>query len=91
MQLVQAFAGFSLGEADILRRAIGKKKIDLLMEQKEKFIKAANSQGHSTELAKYIFEDIIEPFAGYGFNKSHAACYSANILPDRISQSVLPC
>jgi DNA polymerase-3 subunit alpha len=76
MQLVQAFAGFSLGEADILRRAIGKKKIDLLMEQKEKFIKAANSQGHSTDLAKYIFEDIIEPFAGYGFNKSHAACYA---------------
>lgn len=76
MQLVQAFAGFSLGEADILRRAIGKKKIDLLMEQKEKFIKAANAQGHSTDLAKYIFEDIIEPFAGYGFNKSHAACYA---------------
>ncbi len=76
MQLVQAFAGFSLGEADILRRAIGKKKIDLLMEQKQKFIEAANSQGHTTELAKYIFEDIIEPFAGYGFNKSHAACYS---------------
>lgn len=76
MQLVQAFAGFSLGEADILRRAIGKKKIDLLMEQKEKFIKAANTQGHSTDLAKYIFEDIIEPFAGYGFNKSHAACYA---------------
>lgn len=76
MQLVQAFAGFSLGEADILRRAIGKKKVDLLMEQKEKFIAAANAEGHSTELAKYIFEDIIEPFAGYGFNKSHAACYS---------------
>jgi DNA polymerase III subunit alpha len=76
MQLVQAFAGFSLGEADILRRAIGKKKIDLLMEQKEKFINAALSQGHKKELAKYIFEDIIEPFAGYGFNKSHAACYS---------------
>ena len=76
MQLVQAFAGFSLGEADILRRAIGKKKMDLLMEQKEKFITAANAEGHTTELAKYIFEDIIEPFAGYGFNKSHAACYS---------------
>ncbi len=76
MQLVQAFAGFSLGEADILRRAIGKKKVDLLMEQKEKFIKAANLQGHSTDLAKYIFEEIIEPFAGYGFNKSHAACYA---------------
>jgi DNA polymerase-3 subunit alpha len=76
MQLVQAFAGFSLGEADILRRAIGKKKMDLLMEQKEKFITAANAQGHTGELARYIFEDIIEPFAGYGFNKSHAACYS---------------
>lgn len=76
MQLVQAFAGFSLGEADILRRAIGKKKIDLLMEQKEKFIKAAVAQGNTEELAKYIFEDIIEPFAGYGFNKSHAACYA---------------
>ena len=76
MQLVQAFAGFSLGEADILRRAIGKKKVDLLMEQKEKFIKAADSQGHPEKLARYIFEEIIEPFAGYGFNKSHAACYS---------------
>ncbi|MDD5197415.1 MAG: DNA polymerase III subunit alpha [Candidatus Gracilibacteria bacterium] len=76
MQLVQAFAGFSLGEADILRRAIGKKKIDLLMEQKGKFIDAAKAQGHKEELAKYIFEDIIEPFAGYGFNKSHAACYA---------------
>ncbi len=76
MQLVQAFAGFSLGQADILRRAIGKKKIDLLMEQKEKFITAAKSQGHPEKLANYIFEDIIEPFAGYGFNKSHAACYS---------------
>ncbi len=76
MQLVRAFAGFSLGEADILRRAIGKKKMDLLMEQKEKFFTASKQQGHSDELARYIFEDIIEPFAGYGFNKSHAACYS---------------
>jgi len=76
MQLVQAFSGFSLGEADILRRAIGKKKVDLLMEQKEKFIKAAIVQGHPEKLAKYIFEDIIEPFANYGFNKSHSACYA---------------
>ena len=76
MQLVQAFAGFSLGEADILRRAIGKKKYDLLMEQRDKFIAAAHSQGHKEDLAIYIFDEIIEPFAGYGFNKSHAACYS---------------
>jgi DNA polymerase-3 subunit alpha len=76
MQLVQAFAGFSLGEADILRRAIWKKKIDLLMEQRWKFIDAAIRQWHPEELAIYIFDEIIEPFAGYGFNKSHAACYS---------------
>lgn len=77
MQLVQAFAGFSLGEADILRRAIGKKKYDLLMEQRVKFIDAArDEQGHPEDLAIYIFDEIIEPFAGYGFNKSHAACYS---------------
>ncbi|PID84073.1 DNA polymerase III subunit alpha [Candidatus Gracilibacteria bacterium] len=76
MQIVQAFAGFSLGEADILRRAIGKKKYKLLMEQREKFIDAAIQAGHPKDLAVYIFDDIIEPFAGYGFNKSHAACYS---------------
>lgn len=76
MQLVQAFAGFSLGEADILRRAIGKKKYELLMEQRGKFIDAAVKESHPEELAIYIFDEIIEPFAGYGFNKSHAACYS---------------
>jgi DNA-directed DNA polymerase III PolC len=76
MQLVQAFAWFSLGEADILRRAIGKKKLDLLMEQRDKFIQAAHTQWHKEDLAIYIFDEIIEPFAGYGFNKSHAACYS---------------
>ena len=76
MQLVQAFAGFSLWEADILRRAIWKKKVDLLMEQKEKFIDAAVREWNPKELAIYIFEEIIEPFAGYWFNKSHAACYS---------------
>ncbi len=76
MQLVQAFAGFSLGEADILRRAIGKKKYELLMEQRGKFIDAAVREWHPEELAIYIFDEIIEPFAGYGFNKSHAACYA---------------
>ncbi len=76
MQIVQAFAGFSLGEADILRRAIGKKKYELLMEQRGKFIDAAKVQWHPEQLAIYIFDEIIEPFAWYGFNKSHAACYS---------------
>ncbi len=76
MQIVQAFAGFSLGEADILRRAMGKKIKELMEEQKGKFIEAAMKLGHTEKLATYIFTDIIEPFAGYGFNKSHAACYS---------------
>jgi len=76
MQIVQAFAGFSLGEADILRRAMGKKIKELMDEQKGKFIEAALKIGHTEKLATYIFTDIIEPFAGYGFNKSHAACYA---------------
>ncbi len=76
MQIVQAFAGFSLGEADILRRAMGKKIKELMDEQKGKFIEAAMKLWHDEKLAKYIFTDIIEPFAGYGFNKSHAACYA---------------
>lgn len=46
------------------------------MEQRGKFIDAANKEGHKEELAIYIFDEIIEPFAGYGFNKSHAACYA---------------
>lgn len=76
MQMVQAFAGFSLGEADILRRAIWKKKIDILLQQKDIFVKAAETHGHKPELSIHIFENIIEPFAGYWFNKSHAACYA---------------
>lgn len=76
MQIVQAFAWFSLWEADILRRAMGKKIKELMDEQKWKFIEAAVRQWHSEKLATYIFTDIIEPFAGYWFNKSHAACYS---------------
>lgn len=76
MKMVQVFAWFSLWEADILRRAIWKKKVSVLIAQKRIFIDAAKKQGHSEDLAKHIFEDIIEPFAGYGFNKSHAACYA---------------
>jgi DNA polymerase-3 subunit alpha len=76
LQIVQKFAGFSLGEADILRRAIGKKIIKELMAQKEKFMQKAIAIGHTEKEALFIFEKVIEPFAGYGFNKSHAACYA---------------
>lgn len=76
MQIAQKFAGFSLADADILRKAIGKKIAELLTEQKEKFIQGAEKLGHPAKLAKQIFEKVIEPFAGYGFNKSHAASYA---------------
>lgn len=65
MALVQAFAGFSLAQADILRRAIGKKKFDLLMEQRQIFIDAAKNEGNKEDLAVYIFDEIIRPFADY--------------------------
>lgn len=75
LQIAQKFAGFSLGEADLLRRAIGKKIAEELMAQREKFIEGGVEQGYSKQLATDIFDKVIEPFANYGFNKSHAACY----------------
>ena len=75
LQIARDFAGFSLGEADILRKAVGKKIASLLVEQREKFVKGAVKNGHKEDFAKTVFEDVIEPFAGYGFNKAHAVCY----------------
>ncbi len=76
LQIAQAFAGFSLGEADLLRRAIGKKIKKELDAQREKFINGAVAKGYPEKLAIQIFDDVITPFAGYGFNKSHAAGYA---------------
>jgi len=76
LQIAKIFAGFSLGEADILRKAVGKKDPKLLEEQRDKFIEGAIKNEHSEKFAKEVFEKVIEPFAGYGFNKSHAACYA---------------
>jgi len=75
MQIARDLAGFTMGEADVLRKAMGKKKADLLAEQKEKFIRGCGGKGINGELAERIFT-FIEPFAGYGFNRSHAACYA---------------
>lgn len=75
MKVAQIIAGFSLGGADMLRRAMGKKKIDVLMAKKKEFEEGAVKNGHTKEHADEIFEIMI-PFAGYGFNKSHAAAYS---------------
>lgn len=75
MKIASEFAGFTLGEADILRRAMGKKKPEVMKEQREKFVNGAVQRGHSREKAEELF-DIIEYFAGYGFNKSHSAAYA---------------
>lgn len=76
LQIAQAFAGYSLGEADLLRRAIGKKIKSELDAQREKFIAGATEKSYDKKLAEKIFDDVITPFAGYGFNKSHAAGYA---------------
>lgn len=76
LQLARNFAGFSLGEADILRKAVGKKDPKLLASEKDKFISGAVQQGHKKKFAEEVFEKVIKPFAAYGFNKSHATCYA---------------
>ncbi len=75
MQVANIFAGYTLGEADILRRAMSKKKFDLLKSEEEKFIKRSIARGHDATLSKKIF-DLILNFAGYGFNRSHSVAYS---------------
>lgn len=75
MQVVQVLAGFSLGQADILRRAMGKKKHEVLMSQKENFLKGTDENHIDRALAEKIF-DLLTHFADYGFNKSHSAAYA---------------
>jgi DNA polymerase-3 subunit alpha len=75
MKVAQIIGGFSLGKADILRRAMGKKKVKDMEKMKVEFIAGAKELGHKEKHASGIF-DMLEPFAGYGFNKSHAAAYS---------------
>jgi DNA polymerase III subunit alpha len=75
MQIAQVLSGFSPGEADILRRAMGKKKRAELEKQKERFVEGAIKNNITKDTANFIFKKI-EPFAEYGFNKSHAAAYA---------------
>ena len=75
MQIVQAIGGFSLGEADLIRRAMGKKKIDYMKQKAEEFAQGAVNQGLDRGHAIELF-GLIEKFAGYGFNKSHSAAYA---------------
>jgi DNA polymerase III subunit alpha len=75
MQIAQVLANFSLGGADLLRRAMGKKKAEVMEEQRLIFMKGAEARDVDGELAGHIF-DLMEKFAGYGFNKSHSAAYA---------------
>src|SRR6185295_7816258 len=75
MQIAQAVAGFSLGDADLLRKAMGKKDRAIMEQQRDKFVDGAIAQSYTKEKAGAIF-DFIEPFARYGFNKSHSVAYA---------------
>lgn len=75
MQIAGIMAGFSMAEADILRGAMGKKKREVMAEQREKFIGGAMNKGYSEKLAGEVF-DLIAHFAGYGFNRAHATGYA---------------
>jgi DNA polymerase III subunit alpha len=75
MQISNRLAGYSLGDADILRRAMGKKKAEEMAAQRVRFIAGAKAKGHAQKKVEKIF-DLMEQFAGYGFNKSHSAAYA---------------
>ena len=74
MKIAQDLAGYTLGQADMLRRAMGKKKPEEMQKQREIFMAGAEENGHDPAKAEQIF-DLMEKFAGYGFNKSHSAAY----------------
>ncbi|MCL2066126.1 MAG: DNA polymerase III subunit alpha [Treponema sp.] len=75
MEVARIIAGYTMAQADLLRRAMGKKKKEILDKEKKSFLEGAAKQGYSPEKAGAIY-DMLVPFAGYGFNKSHAAAYS---------------
>src|SRR5262245_55665362 len=76
MQIANIIAGYSLGEADLLRRAMGKKKAEEMAAQREKFLSGARAKGFKDEKRITRIFDLMEQFAGYGFNKSHSAAYA---------------
>src|SRR6266498_58528 len=75
MQISNRLAGYSLGDADLLRRAMGKKKVEEMAKQRDRFVQGATQRGFPARKITKIF-DLMEQFAGYGFNKSHSAAYA---------------
>jgi DNA polymerase-3 subunit alpha len=74
--IVQAFAGYSLGEADIVRKAMGKKIPEVMKKEKQRFLAGARKKGFSRDIAEQVWA-LIEPFAGYAFNKAHSVSYAS--------------
>ena len=74
LHIAQTFAGYTLGEADIVRKAMGKKIPEIMAEEKGKFLTGAEGQGFTPELSEQVFS-LVEPFAGYAFNKAHSVSY----------------
>ncbi len=74
LQIARTFAGYSLGQADIVRKAMGKKIPEIMAEEKQNFLEGALAQGYTQPMAEQIFA-LIEPFAGYAFNKAHSVSY----------------
>src|SRR3990170_2139558 len=75
LHIAQKFAGYTLGQADIMRKAMGKKKKEMMSGEEQRFLEGAIARGYSRDLAQQIY-DLIEPFAGYAFNKAHAVSYA---------------
>ncbi|MQC25380.1 MAG: DNA polymerase III subunit alpha [Chloroflexi bacterium] len=76
LQIARTFAGYSLGQADVMRKAMGKKIASVMLEERERFLAGMKAQGYDDRLGNDLF-DLIEPFAGYAFNKAHAVCYGS--------------
>ncbi len=74
LQLLQRIAGYTAGEADLVRKAVGKKVESLMKAEEPKFLSGAEAQGLSPELARHLW-NLLQPFAGYSFNRAHSACY----------------
>ena len=85
MQISPALAGYSLGRADLLRRAMGKKKPEVMAKQKGKFVDGAEKKGIDAEGRRRDLRAHAK-FAGYGFNKSHSAAYGLRHVPDGVSE-----
>ena len=75
LHILREVAGYSLGEADTVRKAMGKKIGELMRQERDRFVRGALANGYSQELAEQIF-DLMEPFAGYAFNKAHSVSYA---------------